>query len=58
MVTRKPIRKTTRRRERKYKVRVEQVTESKGLSREQAMKLKCEMNKKVGRRKGVKVKIV
>ena len=58
MVTRKPVRKITRKRERKYKVRVEQVTESKGMSRDNAMKLKAEMNKKVGRRKGCKVKII
>lgn len=59
MVERK--RRTTARKgntTRKYKVVVEQKTESKGMTRDQATKLKSEMNKKVGRRKGVKVKIV
>ena len=53
-------RKTTRRRAspKKYKVVVETKTESKQMPRSEAIRLKSAMCKKVGRRKGVKVKMV
>ncbi len=55
------MRKRTTRRTtapKKYKVVVEQTTEKAGLTWSQAMNVKKNVSKKIGRRKGTKIKMV
>ncbi len=54
MVTRKRARTTPK----KYMIVVETTTEKRGLTWQQAQRVKTNLNRKIGRRKGTRIKVV